>query len=80
MLGLGPPRSRWRSMIGPALGDVATETLLQITAPHFCAGLVVEADRVVQAAPILRWMLGKPEDLVRWHCQRKGWAVTTCAR
>lgn len=54
--------------------------LIQITAPHFCAGLLIEAGKVVLAAPILRWMMGKPEDYVRFYCRRKGWAVTTCAR
>lgn len=40
--------------------------LLQITAPHFCAGIVVERGVVVDAAPILRWTIGKR----LWDVQR----------
>lgn len=35
------------------------ELLFRVTAPHFCAGLVVRDDKVVEAAPILRWTIGK---------------------
>jgi len=31
--------------------------MIQITAPHFCAGLIHHNGRVVNAAPILRYMI-----------------------
>lgn len=33
--------------------------LYQVDAGHFCAGIVVDAGRVVDAAPILKWAIGK---------------------
>ena len=35
------------------------ETLYQITAPHFVAAIVVRGGQIVDAAPILRWAIGK---------------------
>ena len=49
------------------------ETLWQITAPHFCAGLVVVDGRVTVAAPILKWSIGRDWPWVRDYCKRKGW-------
>jgi hypothetical protein len=49
--------------------------LAQITAPHLCAGIILRNDVVVDAAPILRWMIGKSRDFVRSYCARKGWSV-----
>lgn len=49
--------------------------LWRIVAPHFVAGLVVDEDRVVEAAPILRWAVG-----MRWsghvkpYLRRRGWS------
>jgi len=38
-------------------------TLIRITAPHFCAGALVDPDgRVAEAAPIIRWAVGRPVD------------------
>ena len=48
-------------------------TLVRVVAPHFVAGLVVEGRTVVRAAPILRWMVGEPWDLVRAYIAGKGW-------
>jgi hypothetical protein len=40
------------------------ETVLQVTAPHYCAGVVVDKDQyVIEAAPILGWTVG-------WHVRR----------
>jgi len=51
--------------------------LCQITAPHFCAGLVVRRGArdmtVIQAAPILRYMIAWSASRVRPYCERKGW-------
>lgn len=49
--------------------------LVQITAPHFCAGLVVERDKVVEAAPILGWTMGQPYSYIKRICVRRGWRV-----
>jgi hypothetical protein len=49
--------------------------LAQITAPHFTAGIELENERVVRAAPIVGYMWGWNRDYVRWYCQKKGWTV-----
>jgi len=49
--------------------------LLQITAPHFCAGLVVQKGIVIEAAPILRWAKGKRWVEVQDYFNRKGWEI-----
>lgn len=33
--------------------------LAQIDAPHYCAGMVIIGDKVIEAAPIIRWTIGK---------------------
>lgn len=52
-----------------------TGVLVRITARHFCAGLVVRDGRVVEAAPILRWTVGKLSADVREHGRRRGWKM-----
>lgn len=45
--------------------------MLRITAPHFCAGLIIKE----RAAPIIRYMLCWNENRVRFYCSQKNWAV-----
>ena len=49
--------------------------LVRVQAPHFCAGLITRDDVCVEAAPILRWALGKSRDELRALFSRKGWLV-----
>jgi hypothetical protein len=53
-----------------------TETLAQIEASHFCAGIVLWDDRVVETAPIVRYMRDWSRDRVRTYCLKKGWRVS----
>ena len=48
--------------------------LLRIEAPHFVAGLVLERKRVVDGAPILRYMRNWSYSQVRNYCAKKGWS------
>lgn len=48
--------------------------MIRIDAPHFCAGAVVENSAIVDAAPIIKWMIGKTIDQVMDYCHRKKWA------
>lgn len=50
--------------------------MIQITAPHFCAGLVIIDDRVVEAAPIIRYMRGWTTQQVREYVRKKRWSMT----
>lgn len=51
--------------------------LAQVTAPHFCAGIGIDVERkrVIDAAPIVRWMVGWSADRVHDYCLEKGWQV-----
>lgn len=54
--------------------DATPSLLLQITARHFAAGIVVDASlRVIEAAPILWYMTGWPVGRVANYCKAKGW-------
>lgn len=39
--------------------------LVRVTTPHYVAGLVIEEDKVIEAAPILRWAIGHTTLFVR---------------
>jgi len=47
--------------------------LVQVTAPHFVAGIVLVDEVVVEAAPILRWTIGKDRAFLSAYFRRKGW-------
>ena len=47
--------------------------MIRIVAPHFVAGVVLKDERVIYAAPILKWMAGWTVDRVEGYCRSKGW-------
>ena len=52
------------------------ERLFQVTAPHFCAGIVVSYGRIVRAAPILRRTAnGRLFSWFETHCKAKRWDI-----
>lgn len=54
--------------------------LVRVVAPHFVAGLIVDRyDRVVEAAPIVRYMRGWDGNKVRAYVQGKGWRASRVA-
>ena len=61
---------------------IVTETLAEIDAPktkrrgRFNAGIVLWDDKVIEAAPIVKFMKGWQRDAVRRYCVRQGWAIT----
>jgi len=50
-------------------------TLVSIDAPNFCSGVIVRDGRVVEAAPIVRWTIGKRYEWLADYCRRHGWKV-----
>ena len=61
------------------LDELSAEAMLVIDAPHFYAGVILGNGCVIEAAPILRYMVGWTEARVRGYCARKGWTIqTTC--
>lgn len=57
------------------MGHFMRERLLRVEAPHFVAGAIYAGDpwQCVRAAPIIRWMVGKPPRETRAYLDRKGW-------
>ena len=49
--------------------------LFQLTAKHFCAGLIVQNGRVTVTAPILRYTHGWTLARVEEYAQAAGWTV-----
>jgi hypothetical protein len=49
--------------------------LYRVTTDKFVAGCVVKEGRVVQAAPILRWAIGKPLEELRRQIEERGGTV-----
>lgn len=56
------------------------ETLVRVVAPHFVAGLIIVDGWCTEAAPKLKWAVGKDRDRLRAYFARKGWkaVVITC--
>ena len=56
--------------------------LLQFDSGYFCAGAEFEGSLLVctQAAPIIRWMIGKSYDDVYTYAKRKGWKILRVTR
>ena len=52
------------------------ETLAAIDAPHFFAGIVLQDDKVVEAASIVKYMRKWNRDRVREYCKDKGWSIS----
>jgi hypothetical protein len=52
---------------------------IRVLAPHFTAAVEVDGQRIVRAAPILAWTIGKrPQDLIA-YVMRKGWTYDAAA-
>ena len=47
--------------------------MIQITAPHFCAAVVMEGDKVIRCAPIVSYMKGWNTNALVTYCRHKGW-------
>jgi hypothetical protein len=45
--------------------------LIRITMKHFCAGLIVKNGKVIKAAPILRWTIGRNITTVKMYYVEK---------
>jgi hypothetical protein len=49
------------------------ESLYQVDAPHMCAGLIVADGKVIEAAPIVSWAVGKHINYFLDWCKRKNY-------
>lgn len=57
------------------MADGVMERLYQVTAPHFCAGVIVIGHHIYETAPILKWAKGWPITALVVYCQRKHWHI-----
>jgi hypothetical protein len=58
------------------MSATAVGALYRLEAPHFVAGLLLDAHgRVHEAAPILRWATGKTIAEIQRYTTRKGWRL-----
>lgn len=46
---------------------------MRIEAPHFIAGLIMDGDKVIGGAPIVKYMIGWTRQKVEIYCAKKGW-------
>lgn len=46
-----------------------------IDAPFFCAGVTIMEDRVIEAAPIIRYMLGWNTQQVKDYVRKRRWKI-----
>lgn len=53
----------------------SNQLLIHVTAPHFVAGLILENDICVHAAPILKWTVGWTRDELRNWFRFKGYSA-----
>lgn len=53
----------------------AASVMLYVASPYFFCGVVLTANVVTRAAPILRYMLGWNEARVRAYAARREWVV-----
>lgn len=49
--------------------------IAHITARHFCAGAILDNGYVTDAAPIIRYMVGKRQEWIANYCRIKGWVL-----
>jgi hypothetical protein len=52
------------------------EMLAEVDAPHFNCGIVLQDDRVIEAADIVKYMRQWSRARVREYCAGKGWKVS----
>jgi hypothetical protein len=53
-------------------------TVIQVSAPHFVAGIVMENGCATRPAPIVNYMLGWTRERIERYCPGKRWRVEEC--
>jgi hypothetical protein len=50
--------------------------IVRVVSSYFVAAVIVEDNRVVEAAPILSYVVGKSLKWLKVYCVRKGWKMS----
>ena len=58
----------------------APQTHFRVVAPHFVCAITATSETVTDAAPIMRWAIGKSRGYVRDYARRKGWSIKPLCR
>jgi hypothetical protein len=61
------------SNIGFKVTSMMGKRVVRVVTPHFVAGLIMDKGVCVEAAPILRWSVGKSAEDLSQYFRRKGW-------
>ena len=65
-----------KSPMSDALVECAVFDLYQVDVRYFCAGVEVQDNIIIRAAPILRWACGKPlSALQSWVKTKRGTCI-----
>jgi len=59
-----------------SLDTTTTEQIVRVVAPHFVAGLIIKNGYCTEAAPILRWAVGKASDELRQYFKSRQWRAS----
>lgn len=54
---------------------MSSETIIQVTTDHFCAGLVVREGRIVKAAPAFQKFVGRDFEWFKRAAKTAKWKV-----
>ena len=52
------------------------EDIVQVDSGYFCAGIFLVNYKIVDAAPVLRWAIGKHIDWFEQYAAKKRWKLT----
>lgn len=70
------PRGLDGGTYGPAAPARSIPMLVRVVAPHFVAGIIIQSGQCIQAAPILKWAIGKNRDTLRAYFSKQGWKAS----
>lgn len=49
--------------------------MIRVVSPYYVAGIIVDGGRVIKAAPILRWSIGKSFSEIKAYFAHKGFII-----
>jgi len=53
------------------------EHIVSVRSSYFCAGVIHNGNLIVEAAPILRWAVGRKYGWFIAYANAKGWIITS---
>lgn len=65
-----------RQTMGPAGPVTHIPLLVRVVAPDFVAGLIISEGRCTEAAPKLKWAIGREREDLRAYFRKRGWKAS----